>query len=70
MNVIETVSEREKQVLILTSAELTTKEIATHLFLSPHTIVTHRNSLKTKLKARNVAGLIRRGFETGLLNLK
>lgn len=61
------ITQREKEVLHLISHEYTTTEIARKLYLSPHTIITHRRNLFVKLDVRNVAGLIRRGFEEGIL---
>ena len=61
------ITQREKEVLHLISHEYTTIEIARKLYLSPHTIITHRRNLFVKLDVRNVAGLVRRGFEEGIL---
>ena len=61
------ISKREHEVLENISFGYTIDEIAHRLFLSPHTIVSHRKSLFEKLEATNAALLIRRGFQTGLL---
>lgn len=61
------ISVREKEVLDLISFELSIHEIASELHISHHTVVTHRKNLLRKLKARNTAGMIRKGFEFGLL---
>ncbi len=63
------ISTREAQVLHLIAHENTTPEIASILFLSPHTVIDHRKSLLKKLHARNTAGLVRRAFELGLMSL-
>lgn len=63
------ISEREKQILHLIANELTTDEIAKQLYLSSHTVITHRKNLHWKMNARNVAGLVRRGFERGILEI-
>lgn len=63
-----TISNREKEVLHLIASEYTTKEIAKALYLSPHTIITHRKNLLQKMAVRNVAGLVRKGFEIGILS--
>lgn len=63
-------SYREKEVLRLIADELTTKEIAANLFVTDHTIISHRKNLMNKLEARNTAGLIRRGYENGLLPIQ
>jgi len=62
------VSDREREVLELLSNGHSSTEIATTLYLSPHTVNDHRKSLKWKLDAKNVAQMIRRGFELQLLN--
>jgi len=64
------ISRREKEVLELILQEYTTKQIAHELYLSAHTVITHRKNLLIKLNAKNVAGLVRRTFETGVLSLK
>ncbi|MCF6280299.1 MAG: LuxR C-terminal-related transcriptional regulator, partial [Flavobacteriaceae bacterium] len=50
-------TEREEEVLILISKELTTREIAESLFISINTVETHRNNLIKKLHVKNVVGL-------------
>jgi len=69
MNTPTSISERERQILMLIAWELTINEIANKLFISPHTVVSHRKSLMQKLKVKNTAGMIRRAFETKLLHL-
>ena len=63
------VSQREIQVLHLISNELTTLEIAKELFISSHTVLSHRRNIMNKLDAKNTAGLIRRAFENGILSI-
>ncbi|MEL6122833.1 MAG: helix-turn-helix transcriptional regulator [Bacteroidota bacterium] len=63
------VSEREREVLRLIAYEYTSKEIASMLYISPHTTISHRKNLMEKLDVRNTAGLVRRAFETGILSL-
>ena len=62
-------SEREVEVLQLISSELTIREIAKQLFVSKHTVVSHCKNIKEKLGARNVAGVVRAGFEKGYLEV-
>lgn len=62
-------SVREREVLDQISFGLTTKEIASNLYVSDHTIITHRKNLLIKMRARNTAGLIRRAFEVGFFRL-
>lgn len=61
------ITAREKEVLYLIAYEYTASQIAAKLFISNHTVDTHRQHLKEKLSVRNTAGLVRRGFELGLL---
>jgi len=59
---------REYEILQLIAKEHTTKDIAKQLYLSTHTVFTHRKNLLDKLEAKNTAGLIRKAFENGYLN--
>lgn len=65
MNVSNTqlLSKRELSVLHLIIDEYTNKEIASILFISQHTVISHRKSIQAKLKAKNTAGIVRRAFE-------
>jgi len=60
-------SEREVQVLRMVAYEYTTKEIAKKLYISPHTVLSHRRNLLTKLNVKNAAGMVRKGFEMGFI---
>ena len=64
------ISQREKEVLELISQEYSAREIADMLFISFHTANSHRKNIMHKLNVKNTAGMIRAGFETGLLSLK
>ena len=61
------ITNREREVLRLIAYEYTAKEIASELFISQHTVDSHRKKLMEKLKAKNTAGMVRKGFEWGLL---
>ena len=63
------ISQREQEVLRLVAYEHSTKEIASRLYLSDHTVITHRQNLMQKLDVKNAAGLVRVGFELGILTL-
>ena len=52
-------TERELEILELIAAEMTNKEIAAILFISPRTVETHRRNLIHKLKVKNTAGLMK-----------
>lgn len=61
------ISSRENEVLHLIAYEYNSKEIAEQLFISQHTVNSHRKSLLIKLDVKNTAGLIRKSFEKGFL---
>ncbi|MEG1484962.1 MAG: helix-turn-helix transcriptional regulator [Bacteroidales bacterium] len=52
-----TLSDREREVLICIVHGMTNKEIASKLFLSTHTINTHRRNIISKLQIHSSAGL-------------
>lgn len=58
---------RELEVLKLVAAGRTTAQIADDLFISPHTVETHRSNLLQKLGLRNAAALTRYAVEKGLM---
>jgi DNA-binding NarL/FixJ family response regulator len=51
-------SVREKDVLRLLARGLNSREISVQLYISPHTVVTHRKNISRKLGIKSVAGLI------------
>lgn len=61
------ISKREKEILGLIIKEHTAQEIANMLFISLHTVETHRSNLMSKLGVRNSAGLVRVALEHGLV---
>jgi len=64
---IPRLSAREKEVLQLIIQEHTGKEIATKLFISEGTVITHRKHIIEKLGAKNTAGMVRIALELGLV---
>lgn len=60
-------SEREKEVLFGIQNELSTKEIATKLFLSEKTIEAYRSNLLLKFGVKNVAGLVKQAILHGFI---
>ncbi|HHC80974.1 MAG TPA: response regulator transcription factor [Flavobacteriia bacterium] len=64
---LETLTQREKDVLKLIALENTTQEIADQLFLSKHTIESYRKNLISKLNVRNIAGLTKYAIKLGLV---
>ncbi|WP_372751778.1 response regulator transcription factor [Labilibaculum sp.] len=53
----ETISSREKNILKHIALGLTNKEIADQLYISIHTVVTHRKNITQKLGIKSVSGL-------------
>lgn len=60
-------TEREIELLKLIADEHTTKEIAEKIFLSEHTVKTHRKNIMEKLDVKNTAGLIKKAFLLDLI---
>ena len=63
------ISPREHEILYLIAFENSSKEIAKELYISEHTVITHRKNLLLKMEVKNTAGLIRKAFETGLFKV-
>ena len=53
----ENLSQREKEIVICVVKGMTNKEIAEKLFLSIHTVITHRRNISKKLQIHSAAGL-------------
>jgi two-component system response regulator DesR len=60
-------TEREQEVLDLIAAGSTNREIAEHLYLSPHTVKEHTSSLYRKLAVRNRAEAVQKAQRLGLI---
>ncbi len=58
---------REKEILILIADGLTNNEIASRLFLSSHTVDSHRKNLFIKFDVNNVALLVKKASQADLL---
>ena len=62
-------SEREREVLILLVKGYTAKEIAAKLFISTHTVVTHRKNISTKLGIRTTSAMAIYAVSANLVTL-
>ena len=51
------ISEREKDIIRCVACGKSNKEIAEELFISPHTVATHRRNINAKLDIHSAAGL-------------
>ena len=60
-------SQREKEILVWIAKGYTNSKIAEKLFLSTHTVITHRRNLLQKINARNTADLVRYASQRGLI---
>ncbi len=63
------VSGRETEILQMISEGYTVKEIASSLYLSEHTIISHKKNLSEKLSAKNCVDLIVKAIKMGLIIL-
>jgi len=61
---------REREVLVLITDGLMNKEIASQLGVGIRTVETHRERLMRKLKIHSVAGLTKFALWQGLISLK
>jgi two-component system response regulator NreC len=62
-------STREREILRFIAEGKTTPEIATALFLSPHTVQSHRDHIMAKLDLHSKAALIKYAIAKGLIEL-
>lgn len=62
-------SDREREVLQLIAQGKTTSQIAAELFLSPHTVQSHRDHIMAKLDLHSKAALIKYAIAKGLIDL-
>lgn len=53
----DSLSQREKEIIVCVVKGMTNKEIAENLFLSIHTVITHRRNISKKLQIHSAAGL-------------
>ena len=60
-------TDREIEILKLIAQGHTNKEIGEKLYISHRTVDTHRTNLQKKLNVKNIAGLIRFTYESGIM---
>ena len=65
----ETLSERERDVIIALVQGMSNKEIADHLFISVNTVITHRRNIARKLQIHSPAGLTIYAIVNGLVDI-
>ena len=61
-------NEKELKILKLISEDKTTEEISKEVYLSPRTIETVRQNMKTKVGAKTIAGLVVYGMRNRLID--
>lgn len=59
------ITRREKEVIQLIAQELTSDQIADQLFISKHTVETHKKNIFLKLQVNSVVGLIKKAMYFG-----
>lgn len=66
---VETISEREKEVIVAVVQGMSNKEIADHLCISVNTAITHRKNIARKLQIHSPAGLTIYAIVNGLVDI-
>lgn len=62
------ISKRESEIITLIAEGFTNAQIAEKLFLSAHTINTHRKNIMAKLGVKNTAGIVMYAVKTNLIS--
>jgi DNA-binding NarL/FixJ family response regulator len=60
-------SRREKEILQFIASNLTSQQIADKLFISKRTVDNHRMSLLMKMDVKNVAALVKKAIQVGMI---
>ena len=61
---------REQEVMRLVAQGLSTKEIASKLFISPKTVENHRNKIMGKLELDTIVDLVKYAAKLGVINIR
>lgn len=67
---LETLSDREKDIIACVTKGMSNKEIAEELYLSVHTVTTHRRNISNKLQIHTTAGLTIYAIANKLVNIE
>lgn len=62
------ISKRECEIIVLIAEGFTNGQIADKLFLSSHTVNTHRKNIMSKLGVKNTAGIVMYAVKTNLIS--
>lgn len=66
-SLVDTLTEREIEIIKLVSEGMTNTQIGEKLHISPRTVDSHRTNLMKKIGVHNVASLIRFAFKNGII---
>lgn len=66
----QTLSSREKEIVVCVVKGMTNREIADRLYLSTHTVITHRRNIARKLQVHSASGLTVYAIVNKLIELK
>ncbi|WP_431609588.1 response regulator [Chryseobacterium sp. 'Rf worker isolate 10'] len=67
LNQVPKLTRREKEILGEAAKGLTTNQMAEKLFISPHTVESHRKNLIEKFQTSNLSSAIKLAIEYGLI---
>ncbi len=62
------ISKREQEIIVLISEGMTNVQIAEKLFLSNHTVNSHRKNIMAKLGVKNTAGIVMYAVKSNLVS--
>lgn len=62
------ISKREAEIITMIAEGLTNAQIADKLFISAHTVNTHRKNIMSKLGVKNTAGIVMYAVKTNLIS--
>lgn len=69
LDIANDISEREREIVKYVALGFTNKEIAEKLFLSIHTVTTHRKNITNKLDIKTISGLTIYAILNGIISI-
>lgn len=70
LNLAAILSDKEREVLILTCLQYPNNEIADKLFVTIETVKTHKQNIKSKIKAKNTIGFMAYALINDIISLE